>query len=214
MCTRGLSRTGISHPDRVKDRGCACRAQRPSLHRQSRRNPLRGLADFTVDEIVDTMLYLDLILVDEVGLVPLDKTGTRMLFRFVAGASEGRSLAIASKPFEQGPSRARTRCRQHPRSVPALRSRSSRRWRVLRRASSPTRTRSSTRLTQASTHRGGDYSIGPRTGSVVAVDRDRWVGRGVRCDDAAVRNTLPEIRHVGYGVIMLPAAVKPESPQG
>ena len=39
---------------------------------------------------------------DEVGLAPLDDTGAKLPFRFVAAAYERRSLAIASHwPFEQ-----------------------------------------------------------------------------------------------------------------
>ncbi len=39
---------------------------------------------------------------DEVGFAPLDSTGSRLLFRSLAAAYEGRSLAIASHwPFEE-----------------------------------------------------------------------------------------------------------------
>jgi hypothetical protein len=45
---------------------------------------------------------VDLISLDELGVGPLDDTGTQPLFRLVAGAYERRSLAIGSHwPFEQ-----------------------------------------------------------------------------------------------------------------
>jgi DNA replication protein DnaC len=62
----------------------------------------RGLADNSVGKIIDTLLRADLIICDEIGFVPLDDTGTQLLFRQVAAAYERRSLAIASHwPFEQ-----------------------------------------------------------------------------------------------------------------
>jgi DNA replication protein DnaC len=62
----------------------------------------RGLADNTVGKIIETLLRVDVIILDELGFAPLDDTGTQLLFRLVAGAYERRSLAIASHwPFEQ-----------------------------------------------------------------------------------------------------------------
>jgi hypothetical protein len=62
----------------------------------------RGLADNTVGKIIESLLRVDLIIVDEMGFAPLDDTGTQLLFRLVAGAYERRSLAIGSHwPFEQ-----------------------------------------------------------------------------------------------------------------
>ncbi|MDV6264926.1 ATP-binding protein [Rhodococcoides yunnanense] len=62
----------------------------------------RGLADYTVGKIVESLLRVDLIIVSEMGRAPLDETGTQLLFRLVAGAFERRSLAIAAHwPFEQ-----------------------------------------------------------------------------------------------------------------
>ncbi len=62
----------------------------------------RGLADNTVGKIIESLLRVDLIILDELGFAPLDDTGTQLLFRLVAGAYERRSLAIASHwPFEQ-----------------------------------------------------------------------------------------------------------------
>ena len=62
----------------------------------------RGLADNTVGKIIESLLRVDLIILDEVGFAPLDDTGTQLLFRLVAGAYERRSLAIGSHwPFEQ-----------------------------------------------------------------------------------------------------------------
>jgi DNA replication protein DnaC len=62
----------------------------------------RGRADNTVGKIIETLLRVDVIILDELGFAPLDDTGTQLLFRLVAGAYERRSLAIASHwPFEQ-----------------------------------------------------------------------------------------------------------------
>src|SRR5277367_3409268 len=62
----------------------------------------RGLADNTVGKIIESLLRVDLIILDELGFAPLDDTATQLLFRLVAGAYERRSLAIASHwPFEQ-----------------------------------------------------------------------------------------------------------------
>ena len=62
----------------------------------------RGLADNTVGKIIDSLLRVDLVILDELGFAPLDDTGTQLLFRLVAGAYERRSLAIGSHwPFEQ-----------------------------------------------------------------------------------------------------------------
>jgi hypothetical protein len=62
----------------------------------------RGLADNTVGKIIESLLRVDLIILDELGFAPLDDTGTQSLFRLVAGAYERRSLAIGSHwPFEQ-----------------------------------------------------------------------------------------------------------------
>ncbi|MDV6233734.1 IS21-like element helper ATPase IstB [Rhodococcus sp. NPDC080181] len=62
----------------------------------------RGLADNTVGKIIESLLRVDLIIIDEMGFAPLDDTGTQLLFRLVAGAYERRSLAIGSHwPFEQ-----------------------------------------------------------------------------------------------------------------
>src|SRR4051812_42269447 len=55
----------------------------------------RGLADTTVGKIIESLLRVDLIILDELGFAPLDDTGTQLLFRLVAGACERRSLAIA-----------------------------------------------------------------------------------------------------------------------
>jgi DNA replication protein DnaC len=56
----------------------------------------RGLADNTVGRIITGLLRNDVILIDEVGFAPLDETGTRLLFRLVAGADERRSIELAS----------------------------------------------------------------------------------------------------------------------
>lgn len=61
----------------------------------------RGLADNSVGKQIAALLRCDLVIVDEIGFAPLDETGTQLLFRFVAGAYERRSLGIASHwPFE------------------------------------------------------------------------------------------------------------------
>lgn len=65
-------------------------------------NLYRALADNSVGRSIDALLRHDLIILDEIGFVPLDDTGTQLLFRLVAVAYERRSLAIASHwPFEQ-----------------------------------------------------------------------------------------------------------------
>ena len=62
----------------------------------------RGLADNTVGKIIESLLRVDLIILDELGFAPLDDTGTQLLFRVVAGAYERRSLAIGSHwPFQE-----------------------------------------------------------------------------------------------------------------
>lgn len=62
----------------------------------------RGLADNTVGKIIESLLRVDLVILDELGFAPLDDTGTQLLFRLVSGAYERRSLAIGSHwPFEQ-----------------------------------------------------------------------------------------------------------------
>jgi DNA replication protein DnaC len=62
----------------------------------------RGLADNSVGRIIDGLLRADLILIDELGFVPLDATGGQLLFRFVAAAYERRSLGVAShSPFNE-----------------------------------------------------------------------------------------------------------------
>jgi DNA replication protein DnaC len=61
----------------------------------------RGLADNSVGRVIDTQLRNDLIIIDELGFAPLDDTGAQLLFRFIAAASERRSLGIGSHwPFE------------------------------------------------------------------------------------------------------------------
>jgi DNA replication protein DnaC len=82
----------------------------------------RGPADNTVGKIIESLLRVDLIILDELGFAPLDDTGTQLLFRLVAGAYKRRSLAIGSHwPFqEMGPIPARAdHRRQHPRPAPA-----------------------------------------------------------------------------------------------
>ncbi|WP_305034167.1 ATP-binding protein [Mycolicibacterium sp. CR10] len=62
----------------------------------------RGLADNTVGKIIESLLRVDLIILNELGFAPLDDIGTQLLFRPVAGAYERRSLAIGLRwPFEQ-----------------------------------------------------------------------------------------------------------------
>ena len=61
----------------------------------------RGLADNSVGRVIESVLRAELVIVDELGLAPLDDTGAQLLFRFVAAAYERRSLAVASHwPFE------------------------------------------------------------------------------------------------------------------
>jgi len=61
----------------------------------------RGLADNSVDRVIDNRLRNDYVIVDELGFAPLDETGSQLLFRFVASAYERRSLGVTSQwPFE------------------------------------------------------------------------------------------------------------------
>lgn len=61
----------------------------------------RGLADNSVGRLIEGLLRADLVIVDDLGFAPLDDTGSQLLFRFVAGAYERRSLGVASHwPFE------------------------------------------------------------------------------------------------------------------
>ena len=62
----------------------------------------RGIADNTVGKVITALLRNDLVIVDEIGFVPLDDRGTQLLFRFISAAYERRSLGIASHwPFDQ-----------------------------------------------------------------------------------------------------------------
>lgn len=56
----------------------------------------RGLADNAVGQIIESLLRVDLIILDELGFAPLVDTGTQLLFHVLAGAHERRFLAIAS----------------------------------------------------------------------------------------------------------------------
>ncbi len=48
------------------------------------------------------LVRADLVIVDDLGLAPLDATGSQLLFRFVAAGYERRSLRTASHwPFEE-----------------------------------------------------------------------------------------------------------------
>ena len=61
-----------------------------------------GCTDNTVGKIIESLLRVDLVILDELGFAPLDDTGTQLLFRLVAGAYERRSLAIGSHwPFQE-----------------------------------------------------------------------------------------------------------------
>jgi DNA replication protein DnaC len=62
----------------------------------------RGLADNSVGRLIEQLLRHDLLIIDELGVAPLDPVGTQRLFRLVAAAYERRSLALASHwPFDQ-----------------------------------------------------------------------------------------------------------------
>jgi DNA replication protein DnaC len=62
----------------------------------------RGMADNSVGKVIEALLRFDLVVIDEIGFVPLDAAGSQLFFRFVAAAYERRSLAIASHwPFEE-----------------------------------------------------------------------------------------------------------------
>jgi hypothetical protein len=62
----------------------------------------------------DTLLRNDRVIIDEVGLAPLDDTGAQLLFRVVAAAYERRALGIASHwPFDKAHMFAATCARRH-----------------------------------------------------------------------------------------------------
>ncbi len=62
----------------------------------------RRLAGNSVGRVIDTVLRVDLVILDELGFAPLDSTGSQLFFRFIAAAYERRSLGIASHwPFDQ-----------------------------------------------------------------------------------------------------------------
>jgi len=62
----------------------------------------RGLADNSVGRVIESVLRVELVIVDELGFAPLDDTGAQLLFRFVAAAYERRALGIGSHwPFEE-----------------------------------------------------------------------------------------------------------------
>ena len=62
----------------------------------------RGLADNSVGRLIEGLLRADLVVIDELGFAPLDDVGSQLLFRFVAGAYDRRSLRIGSHwPFEE-----------------------------------------------------------------------------------------------------------------
>ncbi len=55
----------------------------------------RGLADTSVDKVVESTLRPDAVIVDQVGFAPLDDTGPQLLSRFVAAANQRRAVATA-----------------------------------------------------------------------------------------------------------------------
>ena len=62
----------------------------------------RGLADNSVGRVIDSLLRVELVIVDEIGFAPLDPTGSQLFFRFFSSAYERVSLGIASHwPFDQ-----------------------------------------------------------------------------------------------------------------
>src|SRR6516162_6033572 len=69
----------------------------------------RALADNSVGSVIDNLLRNDLLLVDELGFAPLDDTGAQLLFRFVAAASERRSLGIVTSGDSYRMKQARAR---------------------------------------------------------------------------------------------------------
>ncbi len=62
----------------------------------------RGMADNSVGRVIDSLLRVELVIVDEIGFAPLDATGSQLFFRFFSSAYERVSLGIASHwPFDQ-----------------------------------------------------------------------------------------------------------------
>ena len=132
----------------------------------------RGLADNTVGKIIESLLRVDLIILDELGFAPLDDTGTQLLFRLVAGAYERRSLAIGSHwPFQaMGPIPARAdHRRQHPRPAPAPRHRRHHRRPVLPHEGRPT-PKGEPPTNLRITARGGDFYLATSGDFYLAID--------------------------------------------
>ena len=62
----------------------------------------RGLADNTVEKLIDGILRADLVVMDELGFSTLDPDAANHLFRLVAAAYETRSRVLTSNwAFEQ-----------------------------------------------------------------------------------------------------------------
>jgi DNA replication protein DnaC len=55
------------------------------------KTPWRGMADNSVARVIDTLLRNALVLVDELAFAPLDDTGARLLFPFIAAEAGARA---------------------------------------------------------------------------------------------------------------------------
>ena len=101
----------------------------------------RGLADNTVGKIIESLLRVDLIILDELGFAPLDDTGTQLLVparrRRLRTPIPGHRLALALPRMGPIPARADHRG-QHPRPPAAPRHRRHHRRRVLPHEGRPT----------------------------------------------------------------------------
>ena len=134
----------------------------------------RGLADNTVGKIIESLLRVDLIILDELGFAPLDDTATQLLFRLVAGAYERRSWPSARTGRSRNgevPARADHRG-QHPRPVVAPCHRRHHRRPVLPHERRPT-PEGDTSTELRITARGGDFYLATSGDFHLAIDKNR-----------------------------------------
>ena len=78
---------------------------RPSPGTRSRRSPswpCRHRADDSINKAISKLIRSDLILIDDVGLLPVSPEAAEALFRVVDAAYEKRSIAISSNIHPSG----------------------------------------------------------------------------------------------------------------
>ena len=78
---------------------------RPSPGTRSRRSPswpCRHRADDSINKAISKLIRSDLILIDDVGLLPVSPEAAEALFRVIDAAYEKRSIAISSNIHPSG----------------------------------------------------------------------------------------------------------------